>query len=542
MLSTGLFTGLSRSESTLSVYQRLSRFGMIALMAVLVTGILAGGAMPVRSAPSDLMKLTVGKAEVVKLSGAVADIMVADPKIADVSALKSDQLYIVGVNIGNTNIIALDAQGNVLRKIDLNVSIDSNAIEKMISDIFPQEKDVHVRMVGNQAVLTGVVSTPGVAQKISRLVAAHVSDVKGQAVSSPDQAVENLLEVRGEQQVTLRVRILEVSRDVLKELGLETSANNPGTGTTFGRLTPSSIAKLSTSLGVNTQTGLTEDPFGIGSVLFDTGVNGLGQIQLLLNALERDNLANVLAEPNLTAVSGEQAGFLAGGEFPVPVGRDRDGNIQIEYKQFGVSLNFKPMVMSEDRISLQLNTEVSSLDPGQGITLADIQIPGLDVRRASTTVEINSGGSLMMAGLLKSENLKGLSGIPGIKDTPVLGDLVSSKSFERQETELVVIVTPYLVQPFADQSQSKPVFESMNFKHLPPPPPTTAMAVGGKGKAEPLYTQEQAQKIIDVDREVLPPIVSSPMTKVFTRNMRKIYGDRMKNVPKGDQAFGYMLD
>jgi len=339
------------------------------------------------------------------------------------------------------------------------------------------------------------------------------------------------LTVRGEQQVMLRVRMLEVSRDILKEFGMETSNDRSNFGDS---------ARLRSTTTVNTQTGLTEDPFGVTSLLFNTAGSGLGEIQLLLNALERDNLANVLAEPNLTSVSGEQAGFLAGGEFPVPVGRDRDGNIVIEYKQFGVSLNFKPTVLSEDRISLQLNTEVSSLDPGQGITLSDIQIPGLDIRKASTTVEINSGGSLMMAGLLKSENIKGMSGLPGVKDTPVIGDLISSKSFERQETELVVIVTPYLVQPYADETQAKPVFEST--KKLLPPPPTAAMSPGDKGKTVPLYTQAEAVAITDVEAEELPKIVNSPMSNVFSRNMRKIYGERVRNIPADDQAFGYMLD
>lgn len=531
MLSTSLFTRLA------------SRIRLVSFAVVFAGVIFAGAGASVQSAPSDMVKLTVGKAEVIKLDGAVADIMVADPKVADVSALQSDKLYVVGLSLGDTNIIALDSKGNVLRRIDLHVSIDTKAIETMISDLFPMEKDVRVRMIGDQAALTGVVSTPSVAQKIARLVTAHIGEVQNKDMKI-DEAIENLLEVRGEQQVTLRVRILEVSRDILKEFGLETSANDPNEAgaSLFGRSPPSAVNGLMGSVGVNGNTGLTEDPFGVTSLIFDSGINGLGNIQLLLNALERDNLANVLAEPNLTAVSGEQAGFLAGGEFPVPIGRDRDGNIVIEYKQFGVSLNFKPIVLSEDRISLQLNTEVSSLDPGKGITLSDIQIPGLDVRRASTTVEINSGGSLMMAGLLKSENLKGMSGLPGVKDTPVIGDLISSKSFERQETELVVIVTPYLVQPYADTAQAKPVFESMKMK-LPPPPPTTAMAVGDKGKTEPLYTQEQAAEVIDVEQEeLLPPIITSPMTKVFSKNMRKIYGERLKDLPKNDQAFGYMLD
>jgi Flp pilus assembly secretin CpaC len=279
------------------------------------------------------------------------------------------------------------------------------------------------------------------------------------------------------------------------------------------------------------------------SMLFNSGFGTIGDIMVKLNALETDGLANVLAEPNLTAVSGEQAGFLAGGEFPIPAGRDQYGNVIIDYKQFGVSLNFKPTVMSEDRISLQLNTEVSSLNEGQGITLSELTVPGLDVRRASTTVEINSGGSLMMAGLLKSGNVKGLSGLPGIKDTPVLGDLVSSKSFQREETELVVIVTPYLVQPFADRVQAKPIAENdLGDLVPPPPPPTTAMAQVDKGKAKAPYTQAQAQ---DMATAAYTPkkIVqnNAPMSNVFSKNMQKIYGDRLKNVPS-NQSFGYMTD
>lgn len=495
---------------------------------------------------SQVVKVTMGKAEIVRLPGEVADLMVADPKIVDVSALQSDKLYLVGASLGDTNIIALDAEGNVLRKFDVHVRIDTVSIDNIIHEVFPNEKGVSVHTVGNQVALTGTVSTPAAAQKIAKLVAAHMGEIRGGSSSNVDSMIENLMEVRGEQQVTLRVRILEVSRDVLKELGLETSGNHLNTAgaSVFGRSPYSSLNGLQGGVDINTQTGLTEDPFSIASLIFDTGINGLGDIQLLLNALEADNLANVLAEPNLTAVSGEQAGFLAGGEFPVPAGRDQQGNVTITYKQFGVSLNFKPVVMSEDRISLQMNTEVSSLDQGNSLTLADVQIPGLEVRRASTTVEINSGGSIMMAGLLKSENTKGLSGIPGIRDTPVLGDLVSSKSFQRQETEMVVIVTPYLVQPFADQTQAKAVFENSQSSAMPPMPPTTAMAPGDKGKPKALYTNEQVKDLVQ-EMEGPGPIVpldTSPMTKVFSSNMRKIYGDRVKNIPKGKQAFGYMID
>ncbi|OIN87716.1 MAG: hypothetical protein AUJ12_01010 [Alphaproteobacteria bacterium CG1_02_46_17] len=517
-----LFTGLT--------IKLTSRVRILSVAVVLMVAVATGMASPVLSSPEGVMKLTIGKADVVDISGAVADIMVADPKVADISVLQSNKLYIVGASIGDTNVIVLDKGGNVISKFDVNVSIDTKAIDAMILNVFPKEKDVHIHMIGDQAALTGSVSTPAVAQKIARLVAAHMGEVQGNE-GQIDQIIENFLTVRGQQQVMLRVRMLEVSRDVLKELGLEASSTNNG----------GSSSRLGGNVAVNTRTGLTEDPFGITSLLFNSAIGGLGDIQFLINALERDNLANVLAEPNLTAVSGEQAGFLAGGEFPVPTGRDRDGNIVIEYKQFGVSLNFKPIVLSDDRISLQLNTEVSSLDPGQGITLADIQIPGLDIRKASTTVEINSGGSLMMAGLLKSENIKGMAGLPGVKDTPVIGDLISSKSFERQETELVVIVSPYLVQPYADTTQAKAVFEKFG-ANLPPPPPTAAMTPPDKGKAQALYTQEQVADVVDVEAEDLPKIVNSPMSNVFSKNMRKIYGDRVGNIPKDDQAFGYMQD
>lgn len=506
--------------------------------------LLAGNSLSHASVPSEIvkgttpemLKLTLGKAEVFKLPKSVSDIMVANPKIADVSALQIDQLYIVGTTLGDTNIIILDGDGNVVKNLNVNVSIDVSIIDNLIHTVFPREKGVSVHVVGNQVALMGVVSTPIAAQKIAKLVAAHMSDIrKSGNVGNVDSMIENLLEVRGAQQVTLRVRILEVSRTVLKELGLNvtTSGSTSGTG-----VRPS----VTTTRG----TGLTKDPFTATSLLFSSGLKTIGDIGLFIDALESDGLANILAEPNLTAVSGEQAGFLAGGEFPIPAGRDQNGNIIIDYKQFGVSLNFKPIVMSDDRISLQLNTEVSSLDQAQGLTLSDIQVPGLDVRRASTTVEINSGGSLMMAGLLKSANVKGMSGLPGIKDTPVLGDLVSSKSFQREETELVVIVTPYLVEPYADQAMAspQPIDESELGELLPPSPPTTAMAVGDKGKDVPLYTQAEAKKMADDAVTPKAPVQNNaPMSKAFTKNMQRIYGDRLKNVPSNsNQAFGYMLD
>lgn len=509
-----------------------------------------------------VLMLTLGKAEVVTVPGTISDIMVANPKIADVVALQSDKLYIVGASLGDTNIIATDREGNVLRRMNVSVNVDTVAIEDLIHNIFPKEEGVKVHMIGDQVALTGIVSTPAASQRIARLVAAHMGEIQEKDVKDIDEIIENLLEVRGEQQVMLRVRMLEMSRGVLKELGLETSANDLDSTAAqplFDYSPPTSQNPITGFLSATRRTGLTQDPFGIGALILDTGINGLGQLEFLLNALQNDNLANILAEPNLTSVSGEQAGFLAGGEFPVPVGRDREGNIIVEYKEFGVSLNFRPIVLSEDRISLQLNTEVSSLNQSQGITLAEVQIPGLDVRRASTTVEINSGGTLMMAGLLKSESLKGMAGIPGIKDTPVLGDLLSSQSFKRQETELVVLVTPYLVQPFADKTQAVPMMDESELEDLPPPPAPGLMAPG-KEKNKPIQKSELPPGFVDdpvpdivekqtkvtsstIKRSSAKPMVKNdPLSQAFSKNMHKVYGDKMGDMSREKQSYGYMLE
>lgn len=407
------------------------------------------------------LKITLGKAEIIDLPDGVSDVLVADPTVVDVQAVQSDKLYAVGLNIGDTNIIVLDGQGNVLRRLDIHVSYDIQAIQNMTENLFPGE-DIEVGSIHDQIYLRGTVSTPEVASRVAHMVAHYVTDLQD-VQGSVDEWLLNMLDVRGEQQVMLQVKIVEAERSILKELGVDTALNDPdelATTTIFGR-TPSSSTPSNGSafnFGGGDGLGLSQDAIGgLGAVL-DTEITGIGSIGLFIDALEEQDLLNVLAEPNLTAVSGQQAGFLAGGEFPIPAGRDLNGNIIIEYREFGVSLNFKPVMLSNDRINLQLNTEVSSLDFGNSIVLAELTVPGLDVRRAETTIEIPSGGSLMIAGLLRSQTTEGMSGLPGISGTPVLGDLIASDSFQREETELVVIVTAYVVEPYADKD---------NADHLP---------------------------------------------------------------------------
>ncbi len=448
----------------------------------------------------DTVNVAIGKGEVIKVEGAITDIMVGNATIANVEILQSNSLYILGRSIGDTNIIALDAAGNVVKRINIHVHFNTEKMEETIYSFYPNETDVKVQSIGSRFIITGRVPNPSVARRIEHIVAAHAADAR-QKEGTANELIVNMLDIMGEQQVMLNVKIVEVNRSILKELGLETSIN--GTNATaaqrFNVLPPPSVASSGYLQNlVNSATGLTEDPFTRAALAIDTGVAGLDFIEFALNALEREGLSNTLASPNLTAISGEQAGFLAGGEFPVPSGRDQNGNITIEYRAFGVSLNFVPTVVTEERISLQLDTEVSSLDFNQGITIAEVSVPGLDVRRASTTIEMSSGSSLMIAGLMRSDAVKTLSGIPGIKDTPVLGDLVSSSSFERQETELLVIVTPTLVRPYADTDKAAP-----------------------KKQKEPETHQ---------------------LAMAFARNINRVYGAKAPKMDAKSDIFGYIID
>jgi pilus assembly protein CpaC len=437
-----------------------------------------------------VMVLTVGKAEIVEIDGLVSDIMVADPGIIDVVALQSNRMYMVGAKVGNTNVIALDAEGNVVKRLNVHVRVDESTLETTLQNLFPNE-EIHAKTVNQQVILSGQVSSASISSQARDLAVRFVGDEKN---------LINMLKIKGEQQVMLKVRILEASRKVLKELGIESTANRLDSNgqPLINSLIGSTPGGVGGNIFTNGQTGLTKDPFGVGRLIYDTGISGIGFTEILFNALEQDNLINTLAEPNLTAVSGEEASFLAGGEFPVPTGRDNTGNIIIEFKPFGVSLNFKPRVMDHERISLQLKTEVSSLNYEKGITLSEITVPGLDVRRAQTVIELNSGGSLMIAGLLKADTIKGLSGLPGVRDVPVLGKLISSDSFNREETELLIVVTPYVVKPV-----------------------------------------ERRDNVVAMNTT---DTIKQPLAEAFIANLRRVYGDRVPKTPDLTQPMGYLID
>ena len=402
--------------------------------------------------------ISYGKAELIDVPVDIGDVLVANSNIIDVTAVQSRRLYVVGLTVGDTNLIVLDEGGNEVARFDVHVKYDLDAIQDLVNELFPGE-DIRIGSVHDQILVTGMVATPEVAAKAANIIGQYVSDLTDS--SDPlDTQISNLLNVRGEQQVMLQVRVVEASRTIAKELGVETRSNDTNelsASTLFGSSPPADLAPHTAAAVIRGGTGLAlnGDVTGAISLLHDSGIAGIGLLNVVLNALEDENLVNILAEPNLTAVSGEQAGFLAGGEFPVPVGRDQNGNIVIEFREFGVSLNFRPTVMSDDRIALQMNTEVSSLDFDNAVELSDLTVPGLDVRRASTSVEIQSGGTLMIAGIIQSKTVKGMAGLPGISKTPILGKLMSSDSFQREETELLVFVTPYLVEPYSEKNNAE---------------------------------------------------------------------------------------
>lgn len=453
------------------------------------------------------INLTAGKADTIDLGKEVADVLVANPAIADVGTLRANRLYIVGKTIGDTNVLAFDEAGNQLADISVHVRVDDEIIGSTIREFFPDEK-VEVATVNSNIILKGHVSTPAVANQ--------VRDIASRFITQTGQTVVDLMSVRGEQQVMLKVKIIEAKRGALREYGIETDYKPSSIGTPHGLL--NSIAG----------TGLQSlAPFASGQIFFDD--NGkFGPLKIGLQALEKDGLINTLAEPNITAISGETAGFLAGGEFPVPTGRDQDGNVTLEFKQFGVALNFTPTVLSEDRISLQMSTEVSDKSADDGIVLVNTIIPGLVVRKAETTVQIGSGGTLMIAGLIKSDTINAMNGLPGVSDLPILGNLFKSKSFKRDESELIILVTPYIVEPYARpeaevvQNDPAPVRQVLPLTNVPADTrkvaKMTALAPQGGDKGE------------------------SATSRAFMNNLKKSFGSKAPVGLSAGPSYGYMVD
>ena len=383
---------------------------------------------------AQFLPLGVGKSVVVDLPGDIKDVLVADPKIANAVVRTSRRAYIIGVALGQTNVYFFDAEGRQLMGFDIAVTRDLNGIRAALKRAMPSA-EIYVEGLADGIVLTGSAASQAEAQQAYDLAARLAGD---------GNKVVNGISVRGRDQVMLKVTVAEVRRDVVKQLGVDLN----------GTL----------SSGQTTMNVVNNNPFPINQPLVAN--NGLTfnyrGMSATLRAMERAGVMRTLAEPSLTAISGEAANFLAGGEFPVVTGVtcNPPGSNQcqatVEFKKFGVGLNFTPVVMSEGRISLKVLTEVSELSSEGALVSAGITIPSLSVRRADTSVEIPSGGSLVMAGMIQDQTKQQLNGVPGLMNVPVIGALVKSRDYINRQTELVVIVTPYIVKAVAQKDLSRP--------------------------------------------------------------------------------------
>jgi pilus assembly protein CpaC len=392
-------------------------------------------------AGSRFVPLGVGKSVVIDLPRDVRDVLVTDPTIANAVVRTTRRAYVIGVKIGQTNIYFFDAAGKQIAGLDIAVGRDLNGMRAMMRKLLPHT-DIKVDGVGEGVVLSGTVANPAESQQ--------AFDVATRLVGDASRVVNNL-NIRGRDQVMLKVTVAEIQRDIIKQLGVDISG---------------SLGYGSTVVSFNST-----NPFSAyGQPLTDTGITGtFRSIQATLRAMERAGVIRTLAEPTLTAISGEAANFLAGGEFPVPGGfscdpTTRSCQTQVQFKKFGVGLTFTPVVLSEGRISLRVMSEVSELTNENALTLtqsvgtstATLTIPAVRTRRAETTVEIPSGGALAMAGMIQEQTKQQINGVPGILQLPVIGTLFRSRDFVNRQTELVVIVTPLIVRAVAQKDLSRP--------------------------------------------------------------------------------------
>ncbi|MCB1437620.1 MAG: type II and III secretion system protein family protein [Rhodobiaceae bacterium] len=390
-----------------------------------------------------IVRLGLNKSLVVDLPRAAKDVLVSSPKKADAVMRTPRRAYVIGMEVGQTNIFFFDDQGRQIVGLELVVEQDVSALHDMFARLIPGS-NIRAEAINENVVLSGSAQSPADAARATDIAGRFAGDAK---------KVLNMIAVQGKDQIYLKVTVAEIQRNAAKQLGVDVDAAINQTAETAFRV-------------------ISANPFSVaGQALSASGASATYQkgdtsITGVIRMMEENGVLRTLAEPTLTAISGESASFLAGGEFPIPVAAD-GGDITIEFKPFGVGLAFTPVVLSEGRISLRIKTEVSEIttDGAFGLNFgnanASLTIPGLKVRRAETTVELPSGGSLVMAGLLQESTKHNINGVPGAKDMPVLGALFRSRDFQNDETELVVIVTPYTVEPAA---RNKLALPTDNFK------------------------------------------------------------------------------
>ncbi|MEA3002633.1 MAG: pilus assembly protein CpaC [Sphingomonadales bacterium] len=428
----------------------LNRFALGTAMAAILAASVAAAPAAALAAPygpapiraSTDLTLSVGTGEMVRLAAPISDLFVADEKVADVQVRSSNQIYVFGKGPGITTVFATDRTGRTVYSANVHVGSNIADVGGVLRAAMP-ENQIQTQTFNGMVILTGTVASPADVEQAASIV---------QSVVGPDVKVISRLRTATPLQVMLQVKIAEVNRSLVRQIGVNLASADKTGGFQFGigqgrgfspQYTPGGALFTGTASSAGTTTA---SPSNIGSSLFGAGklfgLNILGALDLA----ENDGRSHTLAEPTLTALSGETASFLAGGEFPIATSNGLSGTA-VEYKQYGVSLAFTPTVLEGGRIAMRVRPEVSQLSDQGAITLAGLKIPALTTRRTETTVELGSGQSFMIAGLLSNSSANTTNKAPFLGSLPIIGALFKSNSFQRNETELVIVVTPYLVRP-----------------------------------------------------------------------------------------------
>jgi pilus assembly protein CpaC len=413
-----------------------------ASLRTIIGGLFAGGALLANATPGfaqsmeatqdartgAVLEVPINKSQTLRVGRTFAKAVIGNAEVADVLPLSTSSVYVLGRGIGATNLSLFDKSGRLIAVVDVIVGPDSQGLKAKLAELMPTES-VAVTGSNGSLVLSGVASSGAAVERIVTIAETYAP-----------KAVVNMLGVSAVQQVLLEVKFSEMSRSTVKQLGINTFSFDNSTA-----FVPGSSGAVVSGFDASAS------PF-----LANLSLPGASNLLVRIDALEREGMVRTLAEPNLVALSGETASFLAGGEFPIPTNVQVNGQVQIEFKQFGVSLAFTPTVLEDGLINLLVGPEVSQLDPAAGIDLNGISIPGLKVRRARTTVELRDGQSFALAGLIQNDFADTVRAIPLLGRIPIIGALFRSTSYNKSETELVMIVTPRLVRPVPAGSLAVP--------------------------------------------------------------------------------------
>ena len=393
------------------------------------------------------LDLSIGRSLIVELPRDAKEVFVANPKVANAVVRSARKLFVIGMNDGSTSMFVMDAEGRQITALEIEVGRDLNVLRQTLRSAMPGA-DIQVKPAGNSILLVGHVANASEATQAMDIANAFVG-VSGEGANATKGAVINSLTIRGRDQVMVKVTVSEVARKAIKQLGINSTGEWK-----LGDLT----------LKPTIDNPLTVQPQALSATAITAGIGK--STNLTMRALERAGMSRILAEPTVTAISGESAKFTAGGEIPVPSGYSCDisgrCNLGITYKTIGVSLNFTPIVLSEGRISMRIATEVTELDAENQLRLADstqtgsVNAPGFRTRKSDTTVELPSGGTLATAGLIQRVSRQAINGMPALMNIPIIGTLFRSRDYQREETELMIAVTPYIVKPVGPNGLQRP--------------------------------------------------------------------------------------